>query len=351
MHIGLVVYGTLETVSGGYLYNRKLVDFLHANGDSVEIVSLPWRNYGRHMADNWSRQLYAQLTAAKFDILLQDELNHPSLAWLNQRIRRAVDYPIVAIVHHLRASEQHPVVARALYRIVEKRYLATPDAFVFNSETTRTAVADLKPVTALKRSVVAVPAGNRFPGLSPLPRRPNRKLRIIFVGNIIARKGLHTVLDAVRLLPDNKWQLDVVGSLDADRRYVQRIRPKLQHPAITVHGVVSDEQLAQLLQSADVLAMPSQYEGFGIVYLEAMSFGCVPIGSTSGAAHEIITDGIDGFLVPFGDAVQVADCLLVLFDEQCLLTMRKKALQRFSRHPTWKETGATIRRFLQSVRG
>ncbi|MEZ4615526.1 MAG: hypothetical protein R2867_08435 [Caldilineaceae bacterium] len=88
MHIGLLIYGSLATVSGGYLYDRKLVHVLQAAGHTTELVTLPWRNYACHLLDNWSLRLFDQLCTARFDLLLQDELNHPSLAWLNGRLRR-----------------------------------------------------------------------------------------------------------------------------------------------------------------------------------------------------------------------------------------------------------------------
>ena len=54
MRIGLLIYGSLDTLSGGYLYDRKLVEHLRQAGDSVEIVPLPWRSYPAHLADNLS---------------------------------------------------------------------------------------------------------------------------------------------------------------------------------------------------------------------------------------------------------------------------------------------------------
>ncbi len=57
MKIGLIIYGSLEIVSGGYLYDRKLVEFLKDQGDQVEIISLPWRGYLRSLADNWCARL------------------------------------------------------------------------------------------------------------------------------------------------------------------------------------------------------------------------------------------------------------------------------------------------------
>ena len=105
MRIGLVIYGSLETVSGGYIYDRMLIEHLRHQGDQVEIISLPWRDYGRHLIDNLSWSLYRRLRCASFDVLLQDELNHPSLLGLNHWLRNRVRYPILAIVHHLRCNE------------------------------------------------------------------------------------------------------------------------------------------------------------------------------------------------------------------------------------------------------
>ena len=94
MRVGLVVYGSLDTVSGGYLYDRELVAHLRRQGDSVEVFSLSWRSYGRHLTDNVSGSLFRRLAAAGLDVLLQDELNHPSLFWLNRRLR-----PVVVLSH------------------------------------------------------------------------------------------------------------------------------------------------------------------------------------------------------------------------------------------------------------
>jgi hypothetical protein len=112
MKIGLIIYGRLQTLSGGYLYDRQLVEHLEAAGDEVEIISLPWEGYGRSLLHNVWFALAEQLRLAEFDLLLQDELNHPSLFWLNRRLRGHISYPIVSIVHHLRSSEAAPKLAK-----------------------------------------------------------------------------------------------------------------------------------------------------------------------------------------------------------------------------------------------
>src|SRR5678815_595751 len=98
MRVGLVVYGGLETVTGGYLYDRQLVDFLTARGDTVEVVSLPSASYARALVNSLSPAVGRRLDGLRVDILLQDELCHPALL----RSRRC---PVVAVVHLLRSDE------------------------------------------------------------------------------------------------------------------------------------------------------------------------------------------------------------------------------------------------------
>lgn len=147
MKIGFVIYGSLDTVSGGYLYDRKLVEYLRSQGDTVEIISLPWRNYAAHLADNFRFRLPSDL-----DILIQDELNHPSLIGANAGKH---SYPVISLVHHLRCSEFRPKWQNDLYRVVEKEYLQSVDGFIFNSKTTHGVVNGL--IGKDKPSVVAYP--------------------------------------------------------------------------------------------------------------------------------------------------------------------------------------------------
>ena len=57
MKIGLIIYGSLKTISGGYLYDRKLVELLKKRGDQIEIISLPRRNYAAYLTDNFHFRL------------------------------------------------------------------------------------------------------------------------------------------------------------------------------------------------------------------------------------------------------------------------------------------------------
>ena len=364
MRLGLIIYGTLDTLSGGYLYDRQLVAHLRSQGDRVEIISLPWRSYARHLADNLSTRLLRHLQRLDLDILLQDELNHPSLFWLNQRLRQEVSYPIVSIVHHLRSSEARPTWQNRFYRLVERRYLSGVNSFIFNSRTTRQAIVDcLENQGPLFHGVVAYPAGDRFaPHLSDqeIVDRAGAPgpLRLLFLGNIIPRKGLHTLLGALNRLPDARsagsWTLKVIGSPEVDRAFTSRIQRLAARyrfgEKVQFLGVLNDRLLAEQLSNSHVLAVPSSYEGFGIVYLEGMSFGLPAIASSAGAAGEIITSGKDGFIIPPGDEITLAHHLQELIrDRQRLQKMSLAARQRYRAQPTWEVSMSRARRFLLSL--
>ena len=315
MKIGLIIYGSLDTLSGGYLYDRQLVQYLRDQGCEVETLSLPWRNYPAHLRDNFQVGWVQQIAASDFDMLLQDELNHPSLFLLNHLLRRICRCPIIAIVHHLRSAEQHPAHLMPIYQTVERLYLHTVDGFIYNSQTTRHIVTGV-----LGREVpgiVAFPAADHSQPpthdqvTDKLARRleTDGPLRLIFVGNLMERKGLHTVLNALARLESTSWHLHVVGSQEVDSDYSAAMHHRANtlslSPFVTWHGRISDEELAKLLLECDALIMPS-YEGFGIVFLEAMACGLAVLAANVGAAPEIVYPGINGYLVEWDDDLSLA---------------------------------------------
>ena len=350
MKIGLVIYGSLDTLSGGYMYDRMLVDYLRAQGDTVEIISLPWRNYAAHLTDNFTFKLPSGL-----DILIQDELNHPSLIRAN---RKPHPYPIISLVHHLRCSELRLKWQNDLYRVVEKKYLHSVDGFIFNSETTKKVVHGV--VGNNLPEVVAFPPTDRFGEAiaeEEIEERSKKKeLRILFLGNVIERKGLHTLLQAMQQLPVTSYQLDVVGSLTTDSTYAKKMQDFVMahnlSSRVTFHSSLNNQPLIEKLKSAHVLVVPSSYEGFGIVYLEGMGFGLPAIGTTLGAASEVIEDGKTGFLIQPGDAQSLAEKLQLLSERRDLLMeMSLAARSRYQRQPKWNQTASQIRDFLLSFLG
>ncbi|MGW8249596.1 MAG: glycosyltransferase family 4 protein [Anaerolineales bacterium] len=358
MRLGLVIYDSLESVSGGYLYDRMLVHYLRRQGVEVDVIAIPRRSYAMQLADNLSLALYKRLVLANYDLLLQDELNHPSLFWLNLRLSRqstgSDKLKMISIVHHLRSSEQHPVWLMWLYRVVERRYLHTVDGFIFNSQSTRQTVEYLS--GSQLPSVVAPPGGNLFhPNISAdeinLRSHQSGPLKLLFVGNLIPRKGLHTLLTALQQTPEAVASLTVVGDSGVDPRYTRSLMRRVNQdglqPRVRFAGQLSQDALSEQFRTHHLVAVPSSYEGFGIIYLEGMSFGLPAIGTTSGGAVEIITHDQDGYLIAPGDQEALHGMLVDLHtNRDKLAQMSLAARKRYLAHPTWEETCAAIHDFL-----
>ncbi len=357
MHIGLMIYDTLDTISGGYLYDRMIVEHLRKRGNTVEIISFPRRNYFSHLADNVSHTLSHDIQRRGVDILLQDELNHPSLFLINRRLQQEARFPIISIVHHLRGSETHPALLQTMYRLVEKQYLNTVDGFIFNSEATRKAVHEN--LQKLRPSIIAYPGCDHiYPSVTrdEIVRRclEPGPLRILFTGSVIPRKGLHMLIDALAGLPHRNWRLTVAGSVAADARYTRHIRKKIAATRLSDNikllGTVPPDDLVTLWERHHCLAIPSFYEGFGIAYLEALGFGQPVIASSAGGAPEIIRNGREGFLVSPGNINALALCIDKLAeDRSLLLDMSLAALRRYCAHQTWGNTAALVDDFLCSM--
>lgn len=364
MRIGLIIYGSLNTLSGGYLYDRMLVRALEEAGHPVALFSLPWRAYSRHLTDNWRPRWRAQLLTAPVDLWLEDELNHPSLFWFNRILRKRHPAPIVSIVHHLRSSETHPRPLLTLYRQIERAYFASVDALLVNSYTTLATVRALLPATQ-GREPTRQPAHVAYPAADHLSAQPEidaeaiamrtvrgDRLRVLFVGNLIPRKGVHLLLDALVQVGEGV-ELTIVGSFQPDDDYANFFRRKVHalhlHSQVHFTGRVDEKTLVSLYRSHHVFAAPS-YEGFGIAYLEAQRFGLPVIALTVGAAREVVLDGYTGVLVKPGDNAAIAAALHRFHsDRNQLLAMSLAAHLRYTLHPTWNESMGAAVRWLEST--
>ena len=360
MRVGLIIYGGLDTLSGGYLYDRMLVEYLRAAGDTVDVVGLPVVSYGQALGQNFSRSIRSRLVALQVDLLLQDELNHPSLFALNRWLRQAVNAPFIGIVHHLRSSEPHNRLLRVLYRAIERRYLESLDGYIYNSQSSRQVVNALAPHQ--KPFLVATPGGDALEeptfGLqndahSQIIRSESqhRGVEILFVGNLIERKGLQSLLAALARVRSKNWHLRVVGRGDVEPAYARSCRKLVSSAGLENRveflGALNDGDLVQAYRTSQLLAVPSTFEGFGIVYLEAMRWGVIPIAGAVGGSGEIIQHGINGWLVPPGDKVVLTAVIETASrNPEILQPMSQAARQRYAEFPTWRQTTENIRQFM-----
>jgi glycosyltransferase involved in cell wall biosynthesis len=147
------------------------------------------------------------------------------------------------------------------------------------------------------------PEGGRAPG------RPT----VLFVGNIAANKGVQLVLEAVLRLRARYpgLRLQVLGEGDGDllRACQARARAEGAGADVEFHGFVDRARLPAFYRGADVFCAPSQYESFGIVYIEALACGCPVVASTAGGTPEAVLDRQTGLLVPPNDPEAVVAAL------------------------------------------
>ena len=357
MHMGFIIYGDINTLTGGYIYDKYLIRRLRQSGHTVEIISLPKRFYPLNITDNYLNQRVIDLLKMPFDLLLQDALTHPSLFWINRKLKNVSNFPIVTIVHQVLCLQPRRRPQNQFYRMIEKRYFESVDGYIFNSKTSQAAVESK--IGKNRPAIVAVPGGDRLGRLHPKEKIKTRSyrsgpLRLIFIGNVMPHKGLYRLIEVLARISPKKWHLTVVGSLSMNKKYVMSIKKFVARKNLFRHivftGPLNGTELAKRLDESQIFAMPFSHEGFGIVYAESMAFGLPAIGSTAGAAREMIEHGCNGFLVAPNNSEALIKKIEVLYhDRTQLVKMSTAALETFDGMPKWSESLSAIQIFLEKL--
>lgn len=161
-----------------------------------------------------------------------------------------------------------------------------------------------------------------------------KKFRVIFVGLVTLRKGIHLLIQAWQKakLPTNDTELVIVGAIQKDFLLIKNQLPIT--PNILFTGPVDRQTLKTLYQSASVFVLPSLEDGFGMVIGEAMASGLPIICSTHTAGPEMITNGKEGFLYDPYDTAKLANLLTWFYEhptEAMLMGNEgKKNVEQFS---------------------
>lgn len=160
-----------------------------------------------------------------------------------------------------------------------------------SSFTRQSLIENGAPASAIR----VVPYGVDLQRFQPDPSRvtaPGGKLRLLFVGRINQRKGIKYLLEALRLLRTDQVELTICGrvvdGLELFKPYADRV---------TIRPSVSLAELQAAYQAADLFVFPSVAEGFAQVLLEALASGLPILSTTHTAAPDLITDGVEGFIV------------------------------------------------------
>lgn len=322
MRVAFVAPGDLGTPTGGYVYDRHVVEALRRRHE-VELVTVPPRASGVFEAVRLSCRSHR----GGFDVVVQDALCAEAVAPVNP----ALGAPVVGIVHLLAKDDpREGVVSRATGRA----YLRTLDSCVYTSRATEMSSP------SETDSTVAHPASRFSPEVTE--REVRRKahsdgLRIAFVGDISPVKGLDRLVRAVSEVPG--CRVTVAGRV-ADRRYLRRVRRLCSSLGVSDRvefvGVLDRDGLASLFGESDAVAVPSRHEAFGTAYIEGMSFGLPAVAPTSGGADELIEDGKNGFLVR--DEADLLRALRTLTEDGVLAQVGVEALGTGRDWVSWEET-------------
>lgn len=194
------------------------------------------------------------------------------------------------------------------------------------------------------QNVITVGAGPNMPHIPNIDKNFDGKT-ILFVGTDAVRKGADTLLEAFRKvrkeIPDARLFMVSSGLI----KYCDRINVK--RAGITIKGFSGKQLLDRLYRMASVFVMPSLYEDFGIVFLEAMAYKLPCIGTNVCAMPEIIEDNKTGFLVRPRDYRELADRIIsLLIQKNIAKAMGERGRQKVIDYYNWDDT---VKRILKGI--
>jgi glycosyltransferase involved in cell wall biosynthesis len=332
--------GSLETRTGGYLYDRRLALELEALGWRVERLSLP---AGFPFPTPATLEESAAALAALPDgtTVLADGLAFGAMPAIAAKEARRLD--LVALMHHPLCLETGlaPAQAAAL-EASERSALARARAVIVTSPRTAASLVELFGVPAARITAA-------LPGTDPAPLARGSggpTCRMVCVATLTPRKGHLVLLEALAGLGTYPWELLCAGSAERDPQAAAAVRA-----AVAAHGLgdrarllgeLDEPGLEALWDSADLCVSPALYEGYGMALAEAVARGLPVVAAAGGAVADTVPPQA-GLLVPPGDAVALRQALARFMGEAGLAArLRDGARAASSKLPRWPATAATV---------
>lgn len=335
----LVVPGDLETRTGGYEYDRRIVTGLRGRGWVVRAVSLP----GTYPAPTEEERAAARATLRTIPdaaLVLVDGLAFGALPSEAHEERQRLR--LVALVHHPLAAETG-LSARDATMLIEseRQALQAARGVVVTSPRTVAAVESF----GIDRARIAVvePGTGEAP---PAAGSGGPGLQLLCVASVVPRKGHDTLIEALASLTSLPWHLTCVGSLDRDRTWTARLRQQVAarrlDERVTFAGELDGAALDAAYHSADLFVLPTRYEGYGMAVAEALARGIPVMSTDTGAIVELVGDRA-GVLVPPDNVDSLAGELKrLLTDAGDFARLKRGALAARSKRSTWESAAARM---------
>ena len=323
LDLALALPGTLETLTGGSFYDRRLVDSLRAAGHGVAVVRLPegFPDPGAAAMAQAVARLAAQPAGR---VVIVDGL---AFGALPTAAVAGIAAPLVALVHHPLAMEPglDAAVAEALWRrerdnLALARHVLVPSGHVAGLLVARYGVPAER-ITVLEPGVDRPAVAETATAVPPL---------ILSVGLLDPRKGHDVLIAALERLGDLDWQAVIAGT-PRDTAHVAALEAQVAgsplRGRIRLAGRVSMEERDGLYAQASVFALATRYEGYGIVFNEALLAG-LPIVSCRAGAVPGTVPAAAGLLVPPDDPGAFAAALRVVLTEDARRAAMAEAARR-----------------------
>jgi len=390
----VVIPGDLETRTGGYGYDRRIIAGLRNRGWQVDLRLLhdSFPHPTPAARDHAARALAAIPDDA---VVLVDGLALGALPAEAEREARRLR--IVALVHHPLAAETglDADVACEL-ELSERRALAASRFVVVTSRATAGALArygvtsdriavvepgtDPAPLSrgsAPRRSAInrePSPIGNDPSAIghepsnighepsavghqpSAIGHQPLEPLEValLCVATLTPRKGHALLFRALASIADRRWRLTCAGSLDRDPATVDQLREQLRTDGlderVTFAGDLETPALTVEYDRADLFVLATLYEGYGMAVAEALARGLPVVSTATGAIADLVDGG--GVVVPPGDLTQLTDALArVIGDARLREQLAAGARAVRNRLPRWEDAAAAMATVLENVAG
>ncbi|MDG4648693.1 glycosyltransferase family 4 protein [Roseibacterium sp. SDUM158017] len=333
----LAVPGDLATLTGGYIYDRRLLSELRAQGRDVAHIALGSSFPDPSAAD--MEDAARQLAAVPADCPVM--IDGLAMGAMDRAVLSGMRAPIVAMVHHPLAHEGSLPPARRdhLHRTETENLTCAAHVVVPSPHTAALLVSDYG-VTA-DRITIARPGTDRPLGQVAKFDPP----LILSVGIQIPRKGHDVLIRALAEVADRPWQAVIAGSaFDADHAaLLARLVADLGLGGrVRLAGRVPGGELARLYGQSGIFALATRFEGYGIVFDEAMAHGLPIVTCATGAVPDTVAPGA-GLLVPPDDAPAFAAALARVLDDAALReTMAAASALAGAALPGWDATARLV---------
>ncbi len=346
LELAFAVPGDLATPTGGYRYDRRIIEELRRLGWQVHVADV---GEGFPFPSNAQRGAALERLSAVpagcptvLDGLAFGAL--PEAGALRYRT------PLIALVHQPLALDAGLDTAQAdRFRKSERAALAAASRVVVTSETTARMVTLDYDVPA-ERIVVVRPGNDP---VSPALGNKDGTVRLLSVGSVVPGKGYDLLVAALATLTDLPWRLTIAGDRTRNAAAAAQLDADIATYGIggrvVVLGAVPAEQIGELYTASDIFVLASRFESYGMALTEAIAHGLPVVSTTAGAIPDTVPEGA-GLLVPPDDVAELAHALRHLINN-CAdrWQFAQKARAAAAQLPTWKDSARLFAETIESV--